>query len=138
MSGGGSAHPETGRLAQDQLLPSHPAPRGKIGPGCGVIRQQLDHVTGGELGKSPRQLDDRLRTGHAETIQRQPWWWIHETPTLARSSATIGGSTWRKRLTSDSVVVRVTPIRMLPCVNAPSPRERVRDAHWRRCRPIRW
>jgi hypothetical protein len=73
ISGGRSAHPKTWRFAHDQLLTSHPAPRGQIRPGRRIVGQQFDHVAFFELGKSPGEFDDRPRARHAEAVQGQSW-----------------------------------------------------------------
>lgn len=99
-------------------MATHPAPGGQVGSGCGVVREQFQDRTNGDLTDTTSHLDDGSRALHSAAIQRQPWegWTglVHDAPTVARILATIGGSSDRNWLISAAAVVQVSPTRTLP------------------------
>ena len=107
------AHLVARRVGGDQFLAAHPAPGCNVGCRCRVVGKDLDHLAGFDLDDPSGQVNDGQRALQTEAVEPMGRFG-HDTPTLDRSSATIGGSAARKLSTSAAEVVQASPIRTLP------------------------
>ena len=101
------------RVGYEQFLAAHPAPGGDVRSCRRVVGKDLDHLAGFDLDDPSGQVNDGQRALQTEAVEPKDRFG-HDTPTLDRSSATIGGRAARKLSTSVAEVVQASPIRTLP------------------------